>query len=290
MDSLRVILSFNIAYDNAAFGHERHRFQLAACYQILCYTGARPAELVDAGRKAPKDGSADQLFGQKLVSEDKEGEEESEEEDEASKSITDLLVQENNKRNRSKALCYEDIMIMIVRHPVTNQGVPAMAIKFIHHKGADRKPKPYVSGSIMGKSSIQLTENCRTIFFFTPANKLIFCVILTIIALALHDEAFDAPSLTNASRVLGARVWGPRQSIPLRWKESMLKRPIFRRIRHSTLSSDEAMLYSKLNYDMGRQSQDSGFEKAWTPRFARRGAANAANGSFRPLALIMLLS
>ncbi|XWX00718.1 hypothetical protein V2A60_008739 [Cordyceps javanica] len=57
-----------------------------------------------------------------------------------------------------------------------------------------------------------------------------------------------------------------------------MKVPFFRRISGATLSEDEAMLYSKLNYDMGRQSLESGHEKAWTSRFARRGASNAANG------------
>lgn len=44
------------------------------------------------------------------------------------------------------------------------------------------------------------------------------------------------------------------------------------------LFTDEAVLYSKLRDDLGRQSLDAGFEKGWTPKFARRGAANAANG------------
>ena len=101
---------------------------------------------------------------------------------------------------------------------------------------------------------------------------------MVIIALALHDHAFDASSLTDAFSVLGKEVRGATQCTPLRWKESWLKIPVFRRIRGNTLSADEAMLYSKLNYDIGRQSLDSGHEKAWTPRFARRGAANAANG------------
>jgi hypothetical protein len=97
-------------------------------------------------------------------------------------------------------------------------------------------------------------------------------------ALALHDQAFDASSLTDAASVFQKRVGGPGQCTPLRWKEDKLKVPVFRRIRGSTLSQNEAMLYSKLNHDMGRQSLESGHEKAWTPRFARRGAANAANG------------
>ncbi|GKT43643.1 uncharacterized protein ColSpa_03824 [Colletotrichum spaethianum] len=40
------------------------------------------------------------------------------------------------------------------------------------------------------------------------------------------------------------------------------------------------MTYAKLRADMRRQSLDAGFEEAWTPRFTRRGAANAANGEW----------
>ena len=57
----------------------------------------------------------------------------------------------------------------------------------------------------------------------------------------------------------------------------MLKKPVYRRVCGSALSEDEAMRYKTLNDDMGRQSLDAGEEKRWTPRFARRGAGNAAN-------------
>uniref|UniRef100_A0A8H7K910 Uncharacterized protein n=1 Tax=Bionectria ochroleuca TaxID=29856 RepID=A0A8H7K910_BIOOC len=67
VDNLRVILTFNIVYDTSIFPGERHRIHLAACYQLLCYTGARPAELVDGERKKPKDGSIEKLFGSQFV-------------------------------------------------------------------------------------------------------------------------------------------------------------------------------------------------------------------------------
>jgi hypothetical protein len=118
----------------------------------------------------------------------------------------------------------------------------------------------------------------RTIFFFTPSKKLIFCLILVIVSLALRDHAFDADSLKDARSILEAKFPAFRQCLPLRWKQAMLKVPVFRRFTGATLSSDEAMPYYKLKDDMGRQSLDAGFEKRWTPRFARRGAGNAANG------------
>lgn len=67
VDNLRVILTFNIAYNTAVFPGERHRINLAGCYQLLCYAGARLAELVDGKRQRPKDGSIQELFTQKAV-------------------------------------------------------------------------------------------------------------------------------------------------------------------------------------------------------------------------------
>lgn len=145
VDSLCAILSFNIAYDCGTFELERHRLQLAACYQILCYTGARPAELVHAERKPPKGGSVEALFANKAVRLVEEGDESSAEaSDKLSETLEGLLLEEDKQRGRPKALCYEDIMMMLVRHPDTNKAIPVMAIKFSHHKGAERKPKPYV--------------------------------------------------------------------------------------------------------------------------------------------------
>ncbi|KZL63688.1 FluG domain-containing protein [Colletotrichum tofieldiae] len=251
-DSLYALLVFNIAYDFGVFRSEGQRIQLAGCYQFLCYTGARPAELVCSERKTSQE---DEDF----ADHDKAAK------DDRSLLLDELLLQETVGRGRPKALCYEDIQMMIVRHPVTGQAIPAMAVKFIHHKGADRKPKPLIM--------------LRTVFYFTPAKKIIFCAVSTVIALALRDRAFEAASLTDAAAVLGVKVPDRVESIALRWKDSMLKIPLFRTFHGSNLSTDEAMTYAKLRDDMRRQSLDAGFEEAWTPRFARRGAANAANGN-----------
>jgi hypothetical protein len=145
VDELRLILTYNIAFDISIFASERQRIQLPACYLILSYTGARPAELVDGERKKPKDGSLEELFGSKVVEDDEcaKGSDESAP-DEASRELDKLLLAETVGRGRPKALCYEDILLMIVRHPVTEQDIPVMAIKFVHHKGSDNRPKPYV--------------------------------------------------------------------------------------------------------------------------------------------------
>jgi hypothetical protein len=143
VDSLRVILVFNITYDTSVRPLELQRLNDAGCYMLICYTGCRPAELVHNEQKAPKDGSLQELFGSKAVmAADADVDEEPDEPD--SSELCTLLLKETARRNRVKALCYEDILMMIVRHPVTGRATLAMSIKFIHHKGCDNKPKPYV--------------------------------------------------------------------------------------------------------------------------------------------------
>lgn len=121
---------------------------------ILCYTGARPAELVNNERRRPKDGSVEELFGAKAImsaeAEDEGMSDDEEATDESSRELAALLYQETVRRERLKALCYEDILNMLVRYPVTRRVVPAMSIKFIYHKGSDNKPKPYVRCQSLG--------------------------------------------------------------------------------------------------------------------------------------------
>ena len=201
---------------------------------------------MDAERKKPKDGSIEELFGCKVVksspSDDGEGEQPPQQLDDDSKLLKSLLSQETVGRGRPKALCYEDIQMMIVRHSVTGRCMPAMAVKFIHHKGADNKPKPYVSsGEHIDLACIN--SPCSTIFYFAPARRLLLCAVSTILILALHDNAFDAPSLVNASAVFRSKPPQYMECLSLRWKASKLKTPVFRRYNRGTLSEDEAMLY-----------------------------------------------
>ena len=147
VEGLLALLIFNIAYDTSVFPNETHRVQqLPGCYLFLAYTGVRPAEIVDNEKRKPKDGSWEELYGPKAIWDRGDGEDDDGNddmmEDENARLLEELLCQETLGRGRPKALCYEDILLMIVRHPDTGKDVPAMAVKFIHHKGADNKPKP----------------------------------------------------------------------------------------------------------------------------------------------------
>src|SRR5579862_421870 len=114
-------------------------------------------------------------------------------------------------------------------------------------------------------------------FFFTPARKLIFDVINTIVTLAVLDEAFAAKNLRTVRDVYSVRNKKRLQCTPLRWKPEWLKRPIFRRFSASGPSMTEPLQYHKLKDDMARRSPDYGCEKAIEPKVWCRGAANKAN-------------
>ncbi|CAJ2510565.1 Uu.00g095340.m01.CDS01 [Anthostomella pinea] len=129
VEALCSILTFNIAYDLAIQPLKRQRVQLSGCYQLLCYTGVRPAELVCNERKKPKDGTVEEIFGvngvlsictdSRLINSTRQGELDKSE----VKEITDdgegeVGVSKNRgeqqvERGRPKALCYEDILLII---------------------------------------------------------------------------------------------------------------------------------------------------------------------------------
>ena len=142
-DDLLVLQAFNVAYDTGVFPTERQRIQLLGLYLGLAYTGARPAELVDNETPQPKDGSWEHLFSSAPRNPPcDDGDDQAP--DTESRILEDLLLREASQRDRPKALCYEDINLMVVCHPETGLDVFAMAVKFVHHKGADKKPKPCV--------------------------------------------------------------------------------------------------------------------------------------------------
>lgn len=168
--TLLVLQTYNIAFDTSVFASERHRVNLSGCYTFLLCTGARPAEIVDNDKKKPKDGSYEELFGPKgICYRDREGvlpqeavacnrskisvqdgecgtskgnDDKEAAQDEDSGLLEELLCQETRGRGRPKALCYEDVLLMVVRHLVTGEDVLAMSIKLVYYKGADNKPKP----------------------------------------------------------------------------------------------------------------------------------------------------
>ncbi len=132
------MLTFNIRYDTGIFSWEGHRVQLPGCYLGLAFTGARPAEFVDREKKGD-DEECLEIFQNVMKSIPHD-------EDEASKKhsrlLEEMISQEYEGRGRPKALCYEDILLMVTCYPETGEDTLVMYIRLAHHKGVDNKPKP----------------------------------------------------------------------------------------------------------------------------------------------------
>jgi hypothetical protein len=118
VDDLLLLLTHHWARDTSTFPTERHRVQFALILLLLAYTGCRPAELVDAARKRTPDSDLDD-------------------------DDDDTMIDAESACQRCKALCYEDISLLVVRNPEPGKrDVFAMEVTLSHHKGVDRKPKP----------------------------------------------------------------------------------------------------------------------------------------------------
>lgn len=121
-----------------------------------------------------------------------------------------------------------------------------------------------------------LSRPCRTIFYFTPTKRLIFCIVTLFISIAILDDAFDSPTLTSVKAVSEARVSGPVSYTPLQWKKGCLKRPVFRRCDAS--DRDSPLPYQTSHESLARQSLDMGYEKPIGPKDWKRNIGNTVNG------------
>ncbi|KAK2596802.1 hypothetical protein QQS21_006131 [Conoideocrella luteorostrata] len=103
---LLALQTFNIAYDSGILPHEDCRVRLSAMYDILAFTGCRPAEIVDNERKRPEDGTWDELFADDHFGVSPE--DSSETLSDSERQLENLLIREQLDRGRPKALCNEE--------------------------------------------------------------------------------------------------------------------------------------------------------------------------------------
>jgi hypothetical protein len=66
IDTLLVLLTFNIRYDTGIFSWGGHRIQLPGCYLGLTFTGTRPAEFIDREKKG-NDKEYLEIFSQSVM-------------------------------------------------------------------------------------------------------------------------------------------------------------------------------------------------------------------------------
>ena len=161
-DDVLLLLTHLWARDTSTFPTEDQRLTLATMMLLSIYTGCRPGELSDASKRAVgKSASRKYLLVEVWDAVDDLDEDECVDEAEgldepsydrlepwANKDDTDYdddYFDPDTLVREYKALCYEDIRLWIVQNPTPGErDVLGMEITLAHHKGADRKPKPYV--------------------------------------------------------------------------------------------------------------------------------------------------
>ena len=117
---------------------------IGTIYLFLFYMGPRSGELVFNERKRPKE--LEEISGPTALRRrhpsDDIDDDDGEALDPESHLFTQMLSRITWERGRPKALCYEDILLTVVRNPETGKDIHLMAVRLLHHKGEDRKPKP----------------------------------------------------------------------------------------------------------------------------------------------------
>jgi len=152
---------------------------LAAMMLLSIYTGCRPAELADASKRAGEKTTSrkrphievwdavNDLDEDECVDEGDgldepyyQGREPWDNKNDTE--YDDDYFDPDTVEREYKSLCYEDIRLWIVRNPTQGErDLLGMEITFSHHKGADRKPKPYVPPQCLSLTPTNFTTLAR---------------------------------------------------------------------------------------------------------------------------------
>jgi hypothetical protein len=134
VDDLLLLLTCHWARDKFTFPTERQRVQFALILLLAAYTGCRPAELVDASKSVNTSKPTkvkDQWDNLDSVEYDDVDDDK------------DAMSGVESASARCKALCYEDVRLLIVQNLVRGeQDVLAIEVTMAHHKGVDKRLKP----------------------------------------------------------------------------------------------------------------------------------------------------
>ncbi|OJD23960.1 hypothetical protein ACJ73_04688 [Blastomyces percursus] len=130
------------------------------------------------------------------------------------------LIESGCLRGSNDALCYKDIVLRVIPNPdQPGRHILVMEVSLLFMKGKRDKSAP------------------TTYIFHERDDNLALCPISHFLALALADGAFEAHGINSVEDVFRIRVQASRNSLQLRWKQSMLNVPIFRRAVHTTEES-----------------------------------------------------
>ena len=118
-------------------------------------------------------------------------------------------------------------------------------------------------------------------FVFYEHDCLIFCPILHFLSLAFADTAFDSECIQCVEDIYRHTIPEFKESTLLKWKESWLTRPVFRRARVAgsglATSATKALPYNSFVSQTKALGQGAGFRADLNPYAFRRGAAQVVN-------------
>ncbi|KAG5743507.1 hypothetical protein H9Q70_013781 [Fusarium xylarioides] len=198
--------------------------------------------------------------------EEEEEEEEEERPDEGGQrrrpTATPEVETDDDPIRLTKALCYEDLTLWIVKDPKGgHRDALAMEVALKFHKNVDRKPKPYNNHESVQEHRLPM-----------------LCPISHVLARAIRDDAILVDGYDSAEPFFNTKL--SCQAIKVYWKPHMLKIPVFRRrVRNSSrtwvLSDIEAVRYLIYAYWLNRVGIALGYEDPLTSYCFRRGLVDA---------------
>lgn len=177
------------------------------------------------------------------------------------------IVESSSYCGTNEALLYRDVALRLVRDPAEpNQTVLLMEVTVWLWKGYREKEKPVT-------------------FVFYEHDCLIFCPILHFLSLAFADTAFDSECIQCVEDIYRHTIPEFKESTLLKWKESWLTRPVFRRARVAgsglATSATKALPYNSFVSQTKALGQGAGFRADLNPYAFRRGAAQVVNNRDR---------
>ncbi|ELR02067.1 hypothetical protein GMDG_05228 [Pseudogymnoascus destructans 20631-21] len=212
-DDILLLLTHLWARDTSVFPTEDQRLTTATIMLLSIYTGCRPAELVDALKRAGGKTTSRKrphIEVWDAINDLDEDEWRAPWDNKNDSEYDDDYFDPDTVEREYKSLCYEDIRLWIVRNPTEEErDLLGMEITFSHHKGADRKPKP-------------------TTFLFHEEALPILCPISHVLTHAIKDDAIEVEGSSQAEPFFTSHLQHPTKAVLIHWRPEMLKTPIFR--------------------------------------------------------------
>ncbi|KAI9717340.1 MAG: hypothetical protein M1828_007228 [Chrysothrix sp. TS-e1954] len=265
VDDLVLVLHHHWVRDDSLFDDERQRVQLAFLLLLAAYTGQRPCSILETTRKRgplPAIESGDDCL--KDMSEEDQSEDDNKAFAEIDKDIDDNTAEASRTTDLPRGILYSHVRIRVLPGRFARQRNPlVMEVTIVHTKGEERNPQP------------------KTFLFYENMN-LLLCPIAHMLALALHDDAFEASSLSQVKQIFNVNVPSQKKSVTLWWKDEKENIPVLRQAAPTNAgrrtSAKLPLTSAASSRALSRLGMKVGLEHRLQHYSVRRGTGNAVDG------------